>query len=232
MDGTDKRIHLWLMRTDMIDDALQNALIDRLDTRERQAYQRLGQNRDRTLYSAAHALKRYALSQTASLTGPAINPGQWRFAENPNGKPFLSEPLDRRDLQFNLSHTPGLVAIAIAQGLALGLDVEWLDPTHANLDVASAFAHPTEMSALKPDAPDFIDQFYRLWTCKEALAKALGLGLALDVRRFNFEDEIAGVWHVEDWREDESHRIALVAPWHGTQHQLIIHRLTAGDILG
>ena len=220
MDATAPRIDLWIMRTDPIDASLHQRLLTRLDERERKTHQKLAKEQDRILYAAAHALKRHALSQAA----PG-DPLQWRFSENNYGKPALSNPPDGYDLRFNLSHTPGLVAIALSQGLELGLDVEHLNPTHADLDVAAAFAHPSELKALDPTHPDFVAAFYRLWTCKEALAKATGLGLALEVRQFNLAEEIDGVWHLEDWQEDQSHHIALIASLAQGQPSLIIHRI-------
>jgi 4'-phosphopantetheinyl transferase len=220
MDERDRRIDLWLMRTDAIDPATHQKLLARLNAQERDAHDRHAKPSDRLLHAAAHALKRHALS--ARFDG---HPSAWTFTENPNGKPRLSNPPDGNDPRFNLSHTAGLVAVAVSHGIELGLDVEALDPAHADLDTAEAFAHPAEWRALDPKAADFIPAFYRLWTRKEALAKATGLGLALEVRQLILEDEIDGQWHLTEFDPTPQHRLALMSALGQGSPQIEIHEI-------
>lgn len=225
MDGARPLIDLWLMPTHDIDDTRHAALLARLPDPERQEHDRHARPMDRLLYAAAHALKRHALSQRFDGL-----PLAWEFTEGPYGKPRLSNPPDGADPRFNLSHTPGLVAVAVADGIDLGLDVEALDPAHADMDTADAFAHRTELGDLDPAAPDFVDRFYRLWTRKEALAKATGLGLALEVRALIFADELDGRWHLHEHDVDGSHRLALIAELKSGAPEIAMHRIAASDI--
>jgi 4'-phosphopantetheinyl transferase len=219
------RVDVWIMPTGTIDPVIHRRLYTRLDDRERAAHDRHAKEHDRLLYAAAHALKRYAL-----LTQFDGAPTSWTFTENAYGKPRLSNPPDGTDPRFNLTHTPGLVAVAVSNGLDLGLDAEALDPSHATLDTASAFAHPSELRALDPDSPDYVRKFYRLWTRKEALAKATGLGLSLEVRTLIFADEIDSQWHLHEWDEGDSHRIALIAALEFGVPEIVTHRIDANDI--
>ena len=220
MTDATQRIDLYWMLTDAIDQSQHQELLSLLSDTERQAHDRFAKPEDRLLHAAAHTLKRFALA-----TRFGGNPAMWNFLDGTHGKPRLSNPPDGTDPRFNLSHTPGLVAVAVSDGIELGLDVEALDPTHADLDTAHAFAHPTELRLLDPNAPDFIPAFYRLWTRKEALAKATGLGLSLEVRELIFDDEIQGQWHLMESDVTPQHRLALIAALKNGTPDVVMHRI-------
>ena len=227
MDGkTQPRVDLWIMHIGMTDATIHDRLLARLNERERAHHDRHAKPQDRLHHAAAHALKRHALS--ARFDGA---PSKWEFTENAYGKPRLSNGPDGTDPHFNLTHTPGLVAVAVSNGLDLGLDAEVLDPDHVTLDTAMAFAHPSELRELDPASPNFVRDFYRLWTRKEVLAKATGLGLSLDVRTLVFSDEIDGQWHLHEWDEGADHRMALIATLKNGTPEIVEHRLGVEDIL-
>jgi 4'-phosphopantetheinyl transferase len=226
MNGGAPRVDLWIMHTGMIDAKLHDRLLARLNERERAHHDRHAKPQDRLHHAAAHALKRHALS--ARFDGA---PSKWEFTENPYGKPRLSNGPNSTDPHFNLTHTSGLVAVAVSNGLDLGLDAEALDPDHVSLDTAMAFAHSSELRGLDPASPHFVHNFYRLWTRKEVLAKATGLGLSLDVRTLVFADEIDGQWHLHEWDEDADHHLALIATLKYGPPEIVEHRVRAADIL-
>lgn len=226
MTNATQRIDIHWMRTDDIDEELHQRLLTLLSESERQAHQRLAKAEDRILYAAAHALARHALTRRFG-THSAL----WSFVDGTHGKPRVSNPPDGTAPRFNLSHTPGLVAVAVSDGIELGLDVEALDPTHADLDTAKAFAHPAELRELAPSAPDFIAAFYRLWTRKEALAKATGLGLSLEVRHLIFEDEIRDQWQLAEWDVTPQHRMAVVTAWNGITSEVTVRSITCQELL-
>lgn len=80
---------------------------------------------------------------------------------------------------FNIAHSGGIVVLAAAaraSGVRVGIDIEVISDTWAGLlDVALT---RTERAALlatsKPE-----DEFFRMWTYKEAVVKADGRGLAV-----------------------------------------------------
>jgi len=226
MDAVSPRIDLWLMplNGDAVDH--HGRWLAGLDDAERVAHDRHAKDQDRILYAASHALTRYALSQRFDA-----DPSHWRFSEGPHGKPRIAHPGPAIDPRFNLSHTPGLVAVAITDGLELGLDVEALDPVSADLDTAHAFAHPAELRHLDPEAPDFLAAFYKLWTRKEALAKATGLGLSLEVRQLIFEDEIVDHWHLIEFDEGTAHRVALLAELNKGRPEFVMHRIVPEEMI-
>jgi 4'-phosphopantetheinyl transferase len=82
----------------------------------------------------------------------------------------------------SISHTSGLAA-AVASTLRLGLDVESIDgPLDSSiLDVA---CDPQEIRWLEsiPEPDRRLRALWRTWTAKEAVLKALHLGLTVDAR--------------------------------------------------
>jgi 4'-phosphopantetheinyl transferase len=103
-------------------------------------------------------------------------PERVRIARSAHGKPFIDEP---GAPAFNISHSHVLAVIAVSAGFAVGVDLERVDPL---LDVAAIqrwFLSPKEgahLVAVPPDARTHA--FLRLWTRKEAVAKANGGGIA------------------------------------------------------
>jgi 4'-phosphopantetheinyl transferase len=79
------------------------------------------------------------------------------------------------------------------------VDVEKLRPLPDAQALADRFFLPQESAALRPMAePEQTAAFFNLWTCKEALAKATGLGLAQSLARFEVSgDADAGVTSVD-----------------------------------
>jgi phosphopantetheinyl transferase len=107
-------------------------------------------------------------------------PATLAFVRTPHGKPFLA---GERELRFSVSRSQGLAVLGVARGADLGVDVERHDRALALGPIADAlFAdeEAAELSALAEDRR--ISRFFELWTRKEAVAKALGVGLAMPLR--------------------------------------------------
>lgn len=85
------------------------------------------------------------------------------------GRPWLE------GVSFSVSHSGSLGLIAIAEGVRpVGVDVERIRSDTDFRALAARFLHPDEAAAIGDDR----DAFFRCWTRKEAVVKALGLGLA------------------------------------------------------
>ena len=95
-------------------------------------------------------------------------------------------PASATGLHFNLSHTRGLIAVGVASGRDLGVDVEFVD-RGLTQDVAGRFFAPAEVRDLRalPDDQQAVT-FFDYWTLKEAYIKARGMGLALPLDQFAF----------------------------------------------
>ena len=119
-----------------------------------------------------------------SRTPPAIE-------RDPFGKPHLAAPAA---LEFNLSHSHGALLIAISRSQALGVDIEDMRRRRPALELARRFFAADESAALARLDPALrAPAFFALWSCKEAVVKALGRGLAFGLARLAFELDPAGV---------------------------------------
>lgn len=120
-------------------------------------------------------LSRLLLRETLAdhLKQPAAGIG---FAYTPHGKPML-QPAGRAGFEFNLSHSHGRLLIAVCQGIPVGIDIEWIDPSIDPIPMAEHGLPEAALRQLRAAAEDQRhDLFFRLWTRWEAYLKALGKG--------------------------------------------------------
>lgn len=117
-----------------------------------------------------------------------VPPQQTRFVRGPYGKPELAG--DARFMPaFNLSHSGSQVLLAVTgpQGM-VGVDVEERRCVPEWEQIAARCFHPLEaagLAALQACSPGAAWQaFIEVWTRKEAVVKALGLGLSMPLNAF------------------------------------------------
>ncbi|MBO7663211.1 MAG: 4'-phosphopantetheinyl transferase superfamily protein [Clostridia bacterium] len=89
--------------------------------------------------------------------------------------------------EFNLSHSGEWCLLAVSGDGPVGVDLE--KPEEANLSVARSVYTDAELRWME-EAP--LERFHRLWTWKESVMKAPGLGLALEPKRFDVTPFIRG----------------------------------------
>lgn len=187
--ATSRRdIDIWLTYYDEIVDDRQLASLRQLLSDEEIAQEsRFYFADDRKRYLVTRAMVRMLLSRYAPIA-----PENWAFSKNAYGRPVIAESIakaerEARGLFFNLSHTRGLIALAITRGRELGVDVENVSARSVSLDVAEHFFSPVEVAELARVAPDRQqDRFFEYWTFKESYIKARGMGLSLPLDRFSF----------------------------------------------
>lgn len=174
-------ISVWFARPEMAsaDEFLQFNRV--LDETERSRAGRFHFSEDRRAYVCAHALARCALEQISGVPARAL-----RFRLGAYGKPDVSGFRDENRPRFNLSHTRGLVACAVARNRDLGVDVEQVSP---DVDI-DALAHQVfaadevaYLQCLERHARRHA--FFGIWTVKEAYIKAVGKGLSIPLQSFS-----------------------------------------------
>jgi 4'-phosphopantetheinyl transferase len=105
-------------------------------------------------------------------------PEELVFAYGTQGKPVLD------GLNFNLSHSGERMAVAFAADSPVGLDIEKITPRRRVRHLAARYFQESERREMEtPDDEEFLRRFFRLWTAKEAVMKATGLGFALELSR-------------------------------------------------
>ncbi len=132
-------------------------------------------------FTAAHALLRMELcAQFPDLPYPAPIEASSR-----GRKPRLTATSAAcRGVDFNVTHTNGLVACVTARGSDVGIDAEALD-RDIDLKLADICLSRQEQAWLT--AQEHLSSqhtFLYLWTLKEAVIKAIGIGMATDLKAF------------------------------------------------
>lgn len=110
---------------------------------------------------------------------------QLSFGAAQHGKPFAMAGGESIPLNFNVSHSGSHGLIALSVSGRLGVDIEERIPRRYLNELIQAVMGPeeqTELAALRGTAK--LRLFYRLWTLKEALIKALGTGFSTDPAGF------------------------------------------------
>jgi 4'-phosphopantetheinyl transferase len=215
----DKPIHLWFaFPEDAVPAETARAYSSLLCAKELEQVRTLRSEKLRRESLTTRALVRVALEHCTSV--PAAS---WRFRTNPHGKPEL-EP--ECGITFNVTNCPDLVACAIAQRSAIGIDAEPAARSAQILELAEQVFSPVERNCLAHLEPaDRLGRALSLWTLKEAYLKARGTGMSLPLEKISFVFGRNGdIWleldpHLGDkadrWQfcllDHAGHRIALVA---------------------
>lgn len=129
-----------------------------------------------------------ARARVRALLGAHLgrDPRNLVFVENEFGKPRLS---DQPGVHFSLSHSQDRALLAVSEGLEIGADLEGVRSVD-HLGLARRYFHRNEVAAIERHA-DPQQAFFRIWTLKEAVVKALGTGLLIPLDEFEVSIEAA-----------------------------------------
>ncbi len=169
-------IDLWVWRLD-VDAGERRRLEAFLSADEIARAHRFVFARDRERFIAGRGRLREILA-----TRLAMPPAGLVFSYSETGKPNIGTRA--AELQFNLSHSAGLAALVVTEGIELGVDIEQVRPLKE--DIATRFFSPREVAYLKSlSEAEQLPAFYRCWTRKEAVLKATGEGLRRALNSFD-----------------------------------------------
>lgn len=134
--------------------------------------QKFARLEDAVSHLAGRALVRLALEV---MCGRAVlSP----FAQTSWGQPLYPP------FCFSISHAQNMVWVALCRDAAVGIDVESVQPV-AELAELMLRLHPQERAYLRSLPEDaLLAAYFRCWTRKEAVLKALGRGLSLPLDSF------------------------------------------------
>ena len=166
-------IHLWRASLDGLATSLPQWTAI-LSPQEQHRANRFRFERDRERFVVRRGVLRVVLARYLGLA-----PGEVELATAPNGKPTVSPACRRVDLRFSSSHSGGLACYAVTVGADVGVDVERIRPMPDLDDIARLYFAESERGALarRPAGAGRLEEFFRLWTTKEAVLKATGDGL-------------------------------------------------------
>lgn len=177
-------VHLWFAYDDQVTDVDLLASYQKILSRdELSKCNNFYFQKHRHQYLITRALVRYILSQYM----PNITPDEWVFKKNRYNKPSIDNRSLVFPLYFNLSHTEGMIALAVSHGVDIGIDVENTLGISEFKKIANNYFSLAEFKALmKLPIHKRQYRFYQLWTLKEAYIKACGMGLSIPLKEFSF----------------------------------------------
>ncbi len=108
------------------------------------------------------------------------------FAYSRYGKPYLVDSHHISPVEFNLSHSEGIVLLAFTRGRKVGVDIEYVGRNFDFEEIAERFFSRAEQQMLRnTPAEERGTAFFHCWTRKEAYIKALGNGLSHSLFEFD-----------------------------------------------
>ena len=131
---------------------------------------------DRNRFIAGRAGLRLALGSILQA-----DPAGIRFEYGHSGKPALATG----NLHFNLAHSKERALLAVTRAAEVGVDIEAVVSLEFD-DIADRFFSPDECAEYRLFTPERRPEaFFRCWTRKEAIIKAVGDGLSLPLDAFD-----------------------------------------------
>ena len=135
---------------------------------------------------------------TALLARAADRQG-WQIGRAPDGRPVPLHVSGDGGLTLSITHSGRIVAAAVSACGPVGVDVETQRPRTNYRDLAAYAFGAAERAEV---ALEGLAGFYRIWTLREAMAKATGEGLGRVVDRTDrvAEAPASGFWVTADRR--------------------------------
>jgi 4'-phosphopantetheinyl transferase len=131
---------------------------------------------------------RVAMWMRRSVLGRYLDrePAKIAFRTGAHGRPELDEAGLPPRLRFNASHSDTVSVLAVTLEDDVGVDLEIPRPLPDCVQLARDTFHPLEVGTIEglTSHAEREAAFYRCWTRKEALAKAVGLGFYLPFSGF------------------------------------------------
>jgi len=173
----DEELHVWRISLNRMDPASLSASLETLDDEERIRADRLVIESARSRFILSHAATRKILALYLNRPGASI-----QFDTGLHGKPQIRES----EFRFNLSHSGSMALLAIMNKTEIGSDIEHINKRHATDDIAARFFSPAEQMAYRSfSEQERTHAFFRCWSRKEAVIKALGEGLSCPLGSFD-----------------------------------------------
>ena len=162
----------WLFDTRQFCNYL-NDLKELLSDEEKLKSEAIRNEQARSLYCLRKGLTRVILGRTLQT-----NPAEITFGRTSTGKPFISN--HNSNFRFNISHSKEYLFIGIIENRDIGVDIEKINPKLQHSLLAEGVFSPFEKTLYNNyDSLHQLRSFYKAWVQKEAISKALGVGISM-----------------------------------------------------
>ena len=137
--------------------------------------------RDRNCYIIARGILRSLIARYVDRA-----PKNILFKYTEYGKPYLDVNNDFAEIKFNLAHSKDSIVYAFTKNIDVGIDIEFINKDFVMEDVVNYCCSKQEQRILqKLSYCQKYYYFYKLWVIKEAIVKAMGVGLSYDLRQIH-----------------------------------------------
>ena len=183
IDLADGSLHVWTAIVTQDTAPPSDEAVALLSADESARARRFRRPEDRLLFTQAHVAVRHTLSRYAP-----IPPQDWSFETGEHGRPEICTVDAHPGLRFNLSHTPGMIAIVVNRSFDAGVDVEGIGRV-ADLAATSrtSFSKAERAALMALPSVGRPLRFTQTWALKESFVKAMGTGLTTPLRCFSFD---------------------------------------------
>jgi len=135
------------------------------------------------------------------------------------GRPELDSTQSKGELDFSVARSSGCYLIGISSGATIGVDLEIATRRAGNpLALARRYFSKDETAALtRMNEAQLHRAFMHTWSCKEAIVKASGLGIANQLCRFSVDVDPENPPAVLDMQDDHhgAWQLAIAEPAQG-----------------
>ncbi len=173
-------VHIWHFSLDQFYWCIEK-LKNNLSSEENERVNSFPFFRDRVHYQTIHGLLREILGLYLN-----IPPISFKFYSGPYGKPYIDPSLNSIGFYFNISHSNGIAVVGITLRREIGVDIEEI---HKMSDMESLvqtqFTDYEKKKFYLLSNNQKLPFFYSCWVRKEALLKAISVGIGNDLSRLN-----------------------------------------------
>jgi len=194
-------IVVWMARISQAQDSLPD-LDPCLDPRDRERAARFRFPEDRARFALGRGLLRICLGEYLRQKPETVE-----LSYTDRDRPVLAHA---ETIQFSISHTHDLVAVALTADACIGIDLEYVKSTADLPELAERILSTRDLKVFQTLSPDeALSAFFRVWTRKEAYLKATGEGITEALQQISVSmgpEEISSVIDdrdistAQDWR--------------------------------
>lgn len=191
MNLNSGEIHIW---SAAIDERF-NKLLDHsvLSVNEKRNAGKYAYDIDSFLYSVRHNLLRIILGRYLKC-----NPFDFKFNSNHYQKPHIFRP--KTTIEYNTSISSNRFVVAFCHRHSIGVDVEIIRNLKGLNQMLSEYFTIHEADWIFSQPENKIEAaFFNIWAKKEALVKAIGKGLDIELNRFNVLSNKPFVYGNNEW---------------------------------
>jgi 4'-phosphopantetheinyl transferase len=169
-------VHIWQAGLDQPDESLAD-YYSLLSEDEISRSARFVFDKDRRHYIVGRAILRLLVAGYLDT-----QPAKIEFSYSPLGKPFITREPRAPGLLFNLAHSHNRAVYAFSLSRRVGIDLEQIREM-PEMDRFADFNYSSRECAFlnSLNEPEKTVTFYKIWTCKEAIFKAVGAGLTKEI---------------------------------------------------